>query len=155
MGYHVQPDDPQTPGKIIGTYIDGTTLYAGSGNFGQCNGENPGSARIVLNGPLGMGAYTSCHQTTELFDGYQATFFYDHPNLKWVGSDSLNAVNVPGVIKVGPTNVIPARVDLAAPNATWYRTSAKVYNQVVFYYEPGFPSESSYTGPIDVLACVP
>lgn len=102
-----------------------------------------------------MGAYSSCAGVTENFDRLEATFFYAHPNLKWVGTDTVNAANVPGVVKVGPKNLITARVDLAAPNGTWYETSGKVYGQVVYYYEPGFTGESSYSGPVDVLACVP
>ena len=105
-------------------------------------------------GLKGWGVYTSCSGTTEYFDRLEAKFFYAHPNLKWVGTDTTNAPNVPGVIKIGPKNLITARVDLTAPNGTWYQTSGKVYANLVYYYKPGTNGESSYNGPVDVLACV-
>lgn len=143
----------------MGTFIDGSTIYAGVGAFPQCKGETQAPARISLGGDLatrGMGAYSSCTFITENFDRLDAYFFYDHPKLKWIGTDVQNAMNVPGVIKIGPGQLAVGRVDLTSPNGTWYQQSGKVWGaNGVYFWEPYNTIESNYVGPVDVLACVP
>lgn len=36
------PKDPELFGFASGTYFDGSTIYPGTGNFSQCDGEDPG-----------------------------------------------------------------------------------------------------------------
>jgi hypothetical protein len=102
-----------------------------------------------------MGAYSSCIGKTENFDRLTPKFFYAHPNLKWVGTHTTNAANIPGVIKLGPLNLAVARVDVQTSNGTWYQTIGKVYSSRVYYYRVGDPLEINESRSIDVLVCRP
>lgn len=49
MYYNItsSPNDPAVYGFPSGTYLDGSTIYPGTGNFGtSCGGQNPGLALI-------------------------------------------------------------------------------------------------------------
>lgn len=112
-------NDPATNGFVAGKYIDGSTIYAGQGDFNVCwwqvislthqkkkmnktknNPQNPAPARIQTSNSIsGPGAYSSCGGALpagENYDKISPKYFYNHPDLKWVPTTIDKYSTVPG-----------------------------------------------------------
>lgn len=148
--------NPAANGFVAGTYIDGSTIYAGLGDFGKCWGQNPAPARIMTSSSIsGPGAYCSCsgaQPAGENYDPISAQYFSKHSDLKWVPTTGAQAANVVGAVKVA--NFVVGRKWLASRNGTYIQVG-KVVNGLIYYKIPGKTEEFTSDGDIDVLACVP
>jgi len=148
-------NDPSVNGFSAGTYIDGSTIYPGAGNFSMCAGQNPAAARIMTtNSVSGSGAYSSCSGTStgENYDGTSAQYFINDSSLSWVPTSVDNAPLVPGIVYVGPTLV--GRKFFTSLNGT-YTQVGKIKDGSFWYKIPGQNGElSSKQSDIEVLACV-
>ena len=143
-------NDPSVDGIFAGTYIDGSTIYAGTGNFNQCAGQNPGPARVSS----GSGAYMSCSTASngEFNDASSAQYYVKTPDLMWVPTTASAASSVKGAIVVAPGFYV-GRKFMPALNGT-YQQVGKIQSGSFYYKTPGRNDERTFGGEIDVLACV-
>jgi hypothetical protein len=150
---YTRPWYSQTPGLASGVYNDGTTLWAGVANFGACLGQNPAPGRLDfdINSSKGIGSYMAC--TSYLFSNLEVRYFYAHPNLKWVETTGVSALNVPGLVRLGGAWNFPVgKTSFDAPNIT-HSDFGKVWGNVLNYYNVDRATETTTPGPFEVLAC--
>jgi hypothetical protein len=145
-------------GLPSGTYYENSTIYPGTGNFTNCKTVNYAPARLKATNTLkGPGAYASCNATNELRDGQFAKFFYNHPNLKWIPTNSSDYGNIPGILSVGSysgNSLYVARFNVSYSNGTSYTDIARVWNGSIFYSNPSNQTnEAIFNGNFDILAC--
>jgi len=142
-------NDPSKDGFSAGTYIDGSTIYAGTGNFSQCFGQNPGPARVSS-----LGAYMTCglSATGEYSDSASAQYYVQTPDLMWVPTTASAASSVKGAIVVAPGFYV-GRKFMPSLNGT-YQQVGKIQSGSFYYKTPGRNDERTFGGEIDVLACV-
>lgn len=143
-------NDPTKDGFSAGTYIDGSPIFAGTGNFAQCGGQNPGPARISTSN----GAYMSCGSAPngEFNDASNAQYYVSTPDLVWVPTTAAAASSVKGAISVAPGFYV-GRKFMPSLNGT-YQQVGKIQSGNFFYKTPGRNDERTFGGEIDVLACV-
>lgn len=92
------PTDKLTLGFPSGRYKDGSTLFPGTGSstmtfFGQSEVMRV-PARISTD-KIYKGAYG---YSENFYDGYEAKFYLDHPNIRWLNISLKQVINnaVPG-----------------------------------------------------------
>ena len=147
-------NDPATNGLVAGKYIDGSTIYAGQGDFTACWWQNPAPARI-MSGGSSPGAYSSCYGALpagENYDTKSPKYFLNHPDLKWVPTTAENALNIAGAVVIGGMRL--GRKFMPSENGTYIQIG-KISGGVFYYKIPGKTQEFTSYGDIDVLACVP
>lgn len=160
----MQGNDPDLNGFAAGTYLDGSTIYAGSGSFPSCYNAVKIGARIQTSkSNFAPGAYLPCDlsPTGEFFDNStNAQYFYNHPNLQWVPTTADKARFVPGVFPVGPSWYL-ARILQTSANGTYTQVGFVDIGQIIMLYRiptnPATSARQSKGGAIsiDVLACPP
>lgn len=97
---------------------------------------------------IGAGALPSA----EYYDSKSPQYFYNDPSLKWYPTTADKASLVPGVIKVG--FYILARKYMVSRNRTYIQVG-KIDTGGLFHYKlPGYNIEMTYSGDVDVLACI-
>lgn len=156
------PTNSATPGFYSGNFSDKSLLYPGTGLIlGQRR-----VARILTTttiAPNGVyclpGAY-SAYLITELYDGTNATFFYAHPQLKWVPTNLANINSVTGKIGVVTFDTQAQKHFVLRMNLTSYQAigallvdSTGAFIQSAFYYDPVALNLVYTQGPFEVLAC--
>lgn len=140
-------------GYDSGIYLNGETIYPGTGDFSECASEvgtAKGPSRIVSSG-----AYASCTNNQEYFNKPSAEFFYNHPNLWWIPTDTSNIDSVDGKIAFGQyqnEDLFVSRKDVNSQTRGWFSQIGRVsagYND----YWNGEAEIMGYDT-FDVLVCV-
>jgi hypothetical protein len=150
---NLEGNDPSVDGLAIGTYADGSVIYAGQGDINSCYGQNPAASRIQLTGSNGAGAYSSCGFADggELFDGSTAQYFVNHPDLKFYPTTQKSVSKFPGALKVGDKYF--ARVNLTGGSTGTYTQVSKVDDWGMYYVVIG-EGEKDTNIPLEVLSCI-
>lgn len=117
-------------GFASGTYIDGSTIYPGTGNNLIC-GENPSPASISLaNTYDGPGAYMQCDENLHYDNSNNVSFFVKHDNLKWIETNITEYSEIEGALKVGQSYV--GRINVTTSNGT-YQVIGKIFAGSIYY----------------------
>jgi hypothetical protein len=148
-------NDPKVNGFVGGKYLDGSIIFAGAGNFSMCYNLVNAPGRVMTNSSSFIaGTYSSCLNAPKGFniDSQNSKYFYKHSDLKWVPTTAAAAASVVGAVKVGIHYV--GRKFMTSSNGTYVQVD-KIENGLFRYHIPGTTIESTFSGEIDVLACVP
>lgn len=79
-----------------------------------------------------------------------ATFFANHPNLKWIETNYTQYLNVEGKLKVGYLYV--GRINVTTTNGT-YQVIGKIYLGFIYYRNPENTIEYVKGDGYEILAC--
>jgi hypothetical protein len=153
------PKIPETLGFSSGTYLDGSTIYVGTGiNTAVCFNQDLLPTRLAtVKTPSnsGPGAYMEC--TGGVFSNVNVKYLQADVNLKWVPANTANVNSVVGVVKVTGSyyGYYIGRVTLRALNGTSYKQVSKIHmdrGAVGMWYVTEQNAEGS-TNSFEVLAC--
>lgn len=122
------PFNSSTPGLQSGTYIDGSTVFPGTGFYSEYYGNHV--ARISLTSKKGRGAYAAYSSSpTEMFNVTGAKYFYNDPHLNWITTNGRKVADVKE-----PLSVITSWLDLLlVVRVNLTDDSRKVYQQIGYY----------------------
>lgn len=149
MNGSYSPDSAYNNGYASGLWIDGGTVYPGTGNFASCSGNNPAGALIRVKSPRGPGAYES--SGSKCFDGVNAQYYFRSSNLAWFGTNKIAVAGVLNAVVAGGNKI--GRINVSAPNGTLYRSIGRIFLGTLYYYREGDATELTSNGPYDVLVC--
>lgn len=149
---YYDPQSSSTPGFVAGVYVDNSEIYAGTGDFSVCYGQDPAPARIMTSGGIqGPGAYSTCFGTDENYNVEDSKYLYNHPNLQWEQTYGKAVYEVKGAIPVADFFI--GRINITFNNIT-FQQIGKIKKPGVFgYFQPGAKVQIETDGAFEVLKC--
>jgi len=146
-----QQDLVMQHGFSAGKFSDWSEAYVGHAINAACKNEYNCPARLSVTGSR-QGAFMACQN--EHHDTVGMRFLLNHPDLKWIRTNTNDLFSIPKLVKVKSTHIYTfhiGRINLTRSDGSTYTVVSKVYGNNVLSYSLG-QGHTEVSNP-EVLSC--